>query len=194
MLLTVKRLLGQQCRLQVSGEERISLVKSLVCEELDVPENQQTLLFQGKVLEGEHKLSDYLIGPESILYLVIKKPEQAYPEKPSKPTAAQPHSVWYRLSQVLEKHFRTSDAVRVLERVLNDYYKGLGLLSLENIEELAGDLLSPEEGEGEPVATGELPQQEGHPTAPVSESRKDKATQTEPQEMLGGRWCWKNSE
>uniref|UniRef100_A0A8D0DYN5 Ubiquitin-like domain-containing protein n=1 Tax=Salvator merianae TaxID=96440 RepID=A0A8D0DYN5_SALMN len=160
MLLTVKRLLGQQCRLQVSGEERISLVKSLVSEELNVPENQQTLLFQGKVLEGEHKLSDYLIGPESILYLIIKKPEQAYLEEPLKPIPAQPHSVWYRLSQVLEKHFRMSDAVKVLERVLNDYYKSLGLLSLENIEELAVDILNPEETDGEPLITGE---QEGHP-------------------------------
>ncbi|XP_062974817.1 ubiquitin-like protein 4B [Elgaria multicarinata webbii] len=193
MLLTVKRLLGQQCRLQVSGEERISLVKSLVSEELNVPESQQTLLFQGKVLEGEHRLSDYPIGPESILYLFIKKPQQIYLEEPSKPTPAQPHSVWYRLSQVLEKHFRTSDAVRVLERVLNDYYKGLGLLSLENIEELAVDVLNPEEADGEPVTASELPQQEGHPKAPGCGTRKEQATQTDPQEILEGRWHWKSS-
>ncbi|XP_061486398.1 ubiquitin-like protein 4B [Rhineura floridana] len=193
MLLTVKRLLGQQCRLQVSGEERISLVKSLVSEELNVPANQQTLLYQGKVLEGEHRLSDYLIGPESILYLVIKKPERAYLEEPTKPNPAQLHSVWYRLSQVLENHFRTSDAVRILERVLNDYYRGLGLLSLENIEELAENILNPVETEGELVTTGELPQQEGHPKASAPETRKEQATQTEPQEMLKGRWCWKNS-
>uniref|UniRef100_A0A8D2J2B3 Ubiquitin-like domain-containing protein n=1 Tax=Varanus komodoensis TaxID=61221 RepID=A0A8D2J2B3_VARKO len=150
MLLTVKRLLGQQCRLQVSGEEQISLVKSLVSEELNVPANQQTLLFQGKVLDGEHRLSDYPIGPESTLYLVIKKPEPIYLTELSEPTPAQPHSVWYRLSQVLEKHFKTSDAVSVLERVLNDYYRGLGLLSLENIEELAVDILNPEEADGKP--------------------------------------------
>ncbi|XP_054836378.1 ubiquitin-like protein 4B [Eublepharis macularius] len=186
MLLTVKRLLGQQCRLQVSGEERISLVKSLVSEELKVPANQQTLLFRGKVLEGEHRLSDYPIGPESILYLVIKKPEQVYLEELSKPAPVQPHSVWYQLSQVLEKHFRTSDAVRVLEQVLNDYYRGLGLLSLENIEDLAGYILNPEE---QPVITGELPDQKGQPKAPVSETMKEQATQTEPQEILEGRSC-----
>ncbi|XP_053104986.1 ubiquitin-like protein 4B [Hemicordylus capensis] len=194
MLLTVKRLLGQQCRLQVSGEERISLVKSLVSEELNVPESQQTLLFQGRVLEGEHRLSDYPIGPESILYLVIKKPEQTCLEEPPKPVRAQPHSVWYRLSQVLEKHFRTSDAVRVLERVLNDYYRGLGLLSLENIEELARYILHPTEADGEPGTKGDLPQQEQQPKAPMSVTKKEQATQTEPQQFLEGRHRWKNSE
>ncbi|XP_066480731.1 ubiquitin-like protein 4B [Tiliqua scincoides] len=188
MLLTVKRLLGQQCRLQVSGQERISLVKSLVSEELNVPESQQTLMFQGTVLEGEHRLSDYPIGPESILYLVIKKPEQAYRKKASKPNPSQPHSVWYRLSQVLEKHFRTSDAVRVLERVLNDYYRGLGLLSLENIEELASRILNPEEADAEPVTKGGLPQKEGQPKASMSATKKEQATQTEPQEFLEGKW------
>nr|XP_056700777.1 ubiquitin-like protein 4B [Euleptes europaea] len=180
MLLTVRRLLGQQCHLQVSGEERISLVKSLVSEQLNVPVNQQTLLFQGRVLKGEHRLSDYPIGPESILYLVIKKPEQVYLEELSKPAPVQPHSVWYQLSQVLEKHFRTSDAVRILERVLNDYYRGLGLLSLENIEELAGYILNLEE---EPIITDELPDQDGQPKPPVSETTKEQATQTEPQEI-----------
>ncbi|XP_077192441.1 ubiquitin-like protein 4B [Paroedura picta] len=177
MLLTVKRLLGQQCRLRVSGEERISLVKSLVSEQLNVPVNQQTLLFRGKVLEGEHRLSDYPIGPESIIYLVIKKPEQVFFEDLSKPAPVRPHSVWYQLSQVLEKHFRTSDAVRVLERVLNDYYRDLGMLSLENIEEIAGYILNLEE---DPVTTSELPDQEGQPKPPVSETMKEQATQTEP--------------
>lgn len=177
MLLTVKRLLGQQCRLQVSGEERISLVKSLVSEQLNVPANQQTLLFRGKVLKGEHRLSDYPIGPESILYLVIKKPEQVYLEELSKPAPVQSHSVWYQLSQVLEKHFRTSDAVRVMERVLNDYYRDLGLLHLENIEELAGCILNLEE---EPVTTDKCPDQEGQAKPTVSETMKEQATQTEP--------------
>lgn len=148
MLLTVKRLLGKECCLQVSGEERISLVKYLV----SVPASQQTLLFQGRVLEGEHRLSDYTNGTESILYLVIKKPEPPYLEKPSKLISVHPCSVWYQLTQVLEKHFRTSsDAARVLERVLNDYYRGLEQLTLENNEELADSVLNPEEGDGEPV-------------------------------------------
>ncbi|XP_042319955.1 ubiquitin-like protein 4B [Sceloporus undulatus] len=184
MRLRVKRLLGQQCCLQVSGQESISLVKSLVSEELNVPENEQTLLFQGKVLDGEHRLSDYPIGPESILYLVIKKPEQTSLKEPSKPTPAQPHSVWYQLSQVLEKHFRTSDAVKVLERVLNDYYRDIGLLSLENIEELAGSILNPKETEDEPVTTSEFLQEEHHPSlALVAGTRKEQATQTEAQDV-----------
>ncbi|XP_060627526.2 ubiquitin-like protein 4B [Anolis sagrei] len=187
MQLKVKRLLGQQCCLQVSGHESISLLKSLVSEELKVPEDQQTLLFQGKVLDEQHKLSDYSIGPESVLYLAIKKPELTPLKEPSKPTLAQAHSVWYQLSQVLENHFKTSDAIKVLERVLNDYYRSLGLLSLKNIEELARDILNPKETEAESKITSEFPQQEKHPSqAPVAGNRREQATQTEPQALLDG--------
>uniref|UniRef100_A0A8D0GQV2 Ubiquitin-like domain-containing protein n=1 Tax=Sphenodon punctatus TaxID=8508 RepID=A0A8D0GQV2_SPHPU len=180
MLLTVKMLLGQQCHLQVSREERISVVKSLVSEELKVPVSQQRLLFQGKVLEGECRLSDYPIGPEAKLHLVIKKPEQTYLDEPSMGIGTQSHSVWYQLSQVLEKHFRTSDAVKVLEQVLNDYYKGLNQLSLGNIEEMAVCVLH--SGEAESVTGREPQQQEWCPQAPfMQETRRDQATQTEPQ-------------
>uniref|UniRef100_A0A803SP23 Ubiquitin-like domain-containing protein n=1 Tax=Anolis carolinensis TaxID=28377 RepID=A0A803SP23_ANOCA len=185
MQLKVKRLLGQQCCLQVSGHESISLLKSLVSEELKVPEDQTTLLFQGKVLDEDHRLSDYSIGPESVLYLAIKKPQLTPLNEPSKPTFAQAHSVWYQLSQVLENHFRTSDAIKVLERVVNDYYKSLGLLSLKNIEELARDILNPKETEAE--ITSEFPQQEKHPSqVPVAANRREQATQTEPQALLDG--------
>uniref|UniRef100_A0A8U8BJW2 Uncharacterized protein n=1 Tax=Geospiza parvula TaxID=87175 RepID=A0A8U8BJW2_GEOPR len=48
MLLTVKALQGRECSLQVSPEESVGALKALVAERLQVPVEQQRLLFHGK--------------------------------------------------------------------------------------------------------------------------------------------------
>uniref|UniRef100_A0ACB8G1C5 Uncharacterized protein n=1 Tax=Sphaerodactylus townsendi TaxID=933632 RepID=A0ACB8G1C5_9SAUR len=68
-------------KLPVSPDECISAVKHLASEKLNVPVSQQCLLFKGKALADEHRLSDYSIGPESKLNLVIKPPEKTSPEE-----------------------------------------------------------------------------------------------------------------
>uniref|UniRef100_A0A8B9MYM7 Ubiquitin-like domain-containing protein n=2 Tax=Neoaves TaxID=3078114 RepID=A0A8B9MYM7_9AVES len=50
MLLTVKALQGRECSLQVSPEERVGALKRLVAERLQVPVEQQRLLYRGKAL------------------------------------------------------------------------------------------------------------------------------------------------
>ncbi|XP_026567225.1 ubiquitin-like protein 4A [Pseudonaja textilis] len=148
MLLTVKALQGRECSLQVSPDERISSLKRLVSEKLNVPVSQQRLLFKGKALADEHRLSDYSIGPESKLNLVIKPLEKASPEDPSS-RAGLPLSstIWHTLAQVLSRHYSVSDTEKVLEQVQKDYERSLRLLSLDDIERLATRLLHPEVAE-----------------------------------------------
>ncbi|XP_058027734.1 ubiquitin-like protein 4A isoform X2 [Ahaetulla prasina] len=145
MLLTVKALQGRECSLQVSPDERISSLKRLVSEKLNVPISQQRLLFKGKALADEHRLSDYSIGPESKLNLVIKPLEKASPEDPSS-RAGLPQSptIWHMLAQVLSRHYSVADTEKVLEQ---DYERSLRLLSLDDIERLATRLLHPEVAE-----------------------------------------------
>ncbi|XP_032067446.1 ubiquitin-like protein 4A isoform X2 [Thamnophis elegans] len=145
MLLTVKALQGRECSLQVSPDERISSLKRLVSEKLNVPISQQRLLFKGKALADEHRLSDYSIGPESKLNLVIKPLEKASPEDPSS-RAGLPQSptIWHVLAQVLSRHYTVADTEKVLEQ---DYERSLRLLSLDDIERLATRLLHPEVAE-----------------------------------------------
>ncbi|XP_053154336.1 ubiquitin-like protein 4A [Hemicordylus capensis] len=148
MLLTVKALQGRECSLQVSPDERISSLKRLVSEKLNVPVSQQRLLFKGKALADEHRLSDYSIGPESKLNLVIKPPEKASPEDPGRrPSPPQNPAIWHTLAQVVGRHFSVADAEKVLEQLQKDYERSLRLLSLDDIERLATRLLHPEVAE-----------------------------------------------
>nr|XP_056719421.1 ubiquitin-like protein 4A [Euleptes europaea] len=148
MLLTVKALQGRECSLQVSPDERISSLKRLVSEKLNVPVSQQRLLFKGKALADEHRLSDYSIGPESKLNLVIKPPEKASPEEAGhKGVPPQTPAIWHTLAQVLGRHYSTGDTEKVLEQLQKDYDRSLRLLSLDDIERLATRLLHPEVAE-----------------------------------------------
>ncbi|XP_060539351.1 ubiquitin-like protein 4A isoform X2 [Pantherophis guttatus] len=145
MLLTVKALQGRECSLQVSPDERISSLKRLVSEKLNVPISQQRLLFKGKALADEHRLSDYSIGPESKLNLVIKPLEKASPEDPtSRAGLPQSSTIWHMLAQILSRHYTVADTEKVLEQ---DYERSLRLLSLDDIERLATRLLHPEVAE-----------------------------------------------
>ncbi|XP_019336297.1 ubiquitin-like protein 4A isoform X2 [Alligator mississippiensis] len=124
MLLTVKALQGRECSLQVREPRSV------------VEEGQD-----------EHRLSDYAIGPESKLNLVIKPPEKASPEetgcKGSSPATAFP-TLWPQLTQVLARHFSTADMEKVLEQLQKDYDRSLRLLSLDDIERLATRILHPD--------------------------------------------------
>lgn len=144
MIVTVKALQGEEARLQVSQEDRISTVKKLVAEKLQVPVGQQRLLYKGKALADEQRLSDYSIGPDSKLNLVVKLTERPSPEEPPKGMSPQPRGVWFLLSQVLARHFSTSDAEKILEYLQKDYERSLRLLSLDDIERLATRLLHPQ--------------------------------------------------
>uniref|UniRef100_A0A8C3SEG2 Ubiquitin like 4A n=1 Tax=Chelydra serpentina TaxID=8475 RepID=A0A8C3SEG2_CHESE len=103
---------------QVSPDEHVSTLKRLVSEKLNVPVSQQRLLFKGKALADEHRLSDYSIGPESKLNLVIKPLEKASPEEPGHRGPPPPFpTIWHPLGQVLARHFSTADAEKVLEQL-----------------------------------------------------------------------------
>uniref|UniRef100_A0A3B4CT96 Ubiquitin-like domain-containing protein n=1 Tax=Pygocentrus nattereri TaxID=42514 RepID=A0A3B4CT96_PYGNA len=130
MILTVKPLQGKECNVQVSTEnEKVSAVKELVFERLNIPPNQQRLLYKGKALADEYRLSDYSIGPEAKLNLVVR------------PAGDRSSGL---LSTVLAKHFSPADAARVQEQLIKDYERSLRQLSLDDIERLAGRLLHPE--------------------------------------------------
>uniref|UniRef100_A0A803TSX1 Ubiquitin like 4A n=1 Tax=Anolis carolinensis TaxID=28377 RepID=A0A803TSX1_ANOCA len=96
----------------------------------------------------EHRLSDYSIGPESKLNLVIKPPEKASPEESSRRAGfPQNPAIWHAVAQVLGRHFSGADAEKVLEQLQKDYERSLRLLSLDDIERLATRLLHPEVAE-----------------------------------------------
>ncbi|XP_058875022.1 ubiquitin-like protein 4A-A [Acipenser ruthenus] len=54
-------------RWQVCEDEKVSTVWSLVSDRLNIPVNQQGLLYKGKALADEHRLSHDSIAPDSKL-------------------------------------------------------------------------------------------------------------------------------
>uniref|UniRef100_A0A8I6AMI9 Ubiquitin-like domain-containing protein n=1 Tax=Rattus norvegicus TaxID=10116 RepID=A0A8I6AMI9_RAT len=122
---TMKALQGSECSLQEAEDELVSTLKHLVTDKLNVPVCQQCLLFKGKALADEKGLSDYNIGPNSKLNLVVKP--------------------WEKLiSKGLAPHFSIGDASRVLEQLQRDYDRSLCRLILDDIECLARRFLHPE--------------------------------------------------
>lgn len=146
MILTVKPLQGKECSVQVTEDEKVSTVKELVSERLNIPANQQRLLYKGKALADEHRLSDYSIGPEAKLNLVIRPVGE---RTGGSGTAASSSSstqgrVWQTVSTILARHFSPADAAKVHEQLIKDYERSLRQLSLDDIERLAGRLLHPD--------------------------------------------------
>ncbi|XP_031161011.1 ubiquitin-like protein 4A [Sander lucioperca] len=148
MILTVKPLQGKECSVQVTEDEKVSSVKELVSERLNIPANQQRLLYKGKALADEHRLSDYSIGPDSKLNLVIRPVGErtgASGMGAGSSSSSSTHGrVWQTVSTILARHFSPSDAAKVHEQLIKDYERSLRQLSLDDIERLAGRLLHPD--------------------------------------------------
>ncbi|XP_043103429.1 ubiquitin-like protein 4A [Puntigrus tetrazona] len=146
MILTVKPLQGKECNVQVTENEKVSTVKELVSERLNIPPSQQRLLYKGKALADEHRLSDYSIGPEAKLNLVVRPAGEKSGAGGTSSTGPEKagSGVWQVLSTVLAKHFSPADAAKVQEQLIKDYERSLRQLSLDDIERLASRLLHPE--------------------------------------------------
>ncbi|KAF4026584.1 hypothetical protein G4228_018822 [Cervus hanglu yarkandensis] len=133
---------------QVSEDELVSTLKHLVSEKLNIPVRQQRLLFKGKALADGKRLSDYSIGPNSKLNLVVKPLEKVLLEESTArktvEAPAPPPAAWPLISRVLARHFSAADASRVLDQLQRDYERSLSRLTLDDIERLAGRFLHPE--------------------------------------------------
>jgi len=145
MIITVKPLQGKECSVQVTEDDTVFTVKELVSERLNIPPNQQRLLYKGKALADEHRLSDYSIGHDAKLNLVIRPAgERSVASEPTAFTLANGSGVWQSISLVLAKHFSPADAAKVQEQLMKDYERSIRQLSLDDIERMAIRILHPE--------------------------------------------------
>ncbi|XP_069785286.1 ubiquitin-like protein 4A [Narcine bancroftii] len=141
MRLSVKLLHGTECWLEVLEDEVVSAVKVLIEQELHIPRVQQRLLYKGKALSDEHRLTDYGICAGAKLNLVVKPPDRLSPEGNTRASKPPP---WQQVAHVLEKHFTPADAEKVLEQLQKDYERNLQLLSLDDLERMSTRILHPD--------------------------------------------------
>ncbi|KAI0990571.1 hypothetical protein GJ496_008761 [Pomphorhynchus laevis] len=71
MLLKVKTLTGQEVEIDVDPTDRIERIKEIVEEKEGIPPIQQRLIFGGRQLSDDKKVSDYKIAGGSVLHLVL---------------------------------------------------------------------------------------------------------------------------
>ncbi|ELW65357.1 ubiquitin-like protein 4B [Tupaia chinensis] len=152
MFLTVKLLLGRRCSVKVSEQESVATLKKLVSERLQVPEEQQHLLFRGQLLADDKRLSDYCIGPNAAINVIVRPPEEtALMEAP------QPQPLWHQLGQVLAKPFKPQDAEAVLQLLRQEQEQRLQRISLGDLEQLAQHFLAEEQADSQPERVSPRP-------------------------------------
>ena len=72
MQIFVKTLTGKTINLAVSRNDTIQDVKKRIEDKVDVPPEKQRLIYAGKQLRDEAKLSDYNINKESTIHLAVR--------------------------------------------------------------------------------------------------------------------------
>ncbi|XP_013773809.1 ubiquitin-like protein 4A-B isoform X2 [Limulus polyphemus] len=131
MLISVKILQGKECSIEVAASTSINDVKQLVAQQLDIPVDQQRLVFKGKTLSDGSSLCDYNIVEGNKLHLFVRKEEK------DASSMSQSTVLWDELENFLLKHFTPNDAKKVLMEFKKDFTSSVTSLSLDDIERIA---------------------------------------------------------
>lgn len=141
MRINVKILNGRDCFPTVSEETSILELKQLVANELDIPVEQQRLVFQGRAMQDEMTLLQCGVKDGNKVILSVKEATSHVENKSSVRTnetmASQRFELKKELHLLLLKHFSSSDAEKVTGQFLQDLHNRLRSLSLDDIERIA---------------------------------------------------------
>ncbi|XP_046329280.1 UV excision repair protein RAD23 homolog B-like [Haliotis rufescens] len=92
MLITLKTLQQQTFKVDIAEESTVKELKEKVEVEKgkEFPAAGQKLIYAGKILEDDKKISDYKIEEKNFVVVMITKPKAAPPAKPAESTSTQP--------------------------------------------------------------------------------------------------------
>lgn len=134
MIVTIKIIAGQEIDLEVESNFTISSLKELVSRQINVPVEQQRLVFKGKILADAQCLCDYNIVAGTKLHLTVKKAE------PRNFTAEDDKAREKLLAQLkisLNSQFSPGDVEKILDQFSKDLDRQVVNSSLDDIERVA---------------------------------------------------------
>ncbi|XP_074608893.1 ubiquitin-like protein 4A isoform X2 [Acropora palmata] len=129
MFISVKKLNGQEVRLEVSDNDEIALLKREISTKLRIPVAQQRLVFKGKTLADASRLRDHRIVDGSKLHLSVK-------QETTVGNIEDPNEFNTQLRIFLKRHLNTQDTEKVMAK-FKEFKTWISSLSLDDIERLA---------------------------------------------------------
>ncbi|XP_015774630.1 PREDICTED: ubiquitin-like protein 4A isoform X2 [Acropora digitifera] len=129
MYILVKKLNGQEVRLEVSDNDEIALLKREISTKLRIPVAQQRLVFKGKTLADASRLRDHRIVDGSKLHLSVK-------QETTVENIEDPNEFNTQLRIFLKRHLNTQDTEKVMAK-FKEFKTWISSLSLDDIERLA---------------------------------------------------------
>lgn len=130
MYILVKKLNGQEVRLEVSDNDEIALLKREISTKLRIPVAQQRLVFKGKTLADASRLRDHRIVDGSKLHLSVK-------QETTVGNIEDPNEFNTQLRIFLKRHLNTQDTEKVVAKFKEQFKTWISSLSLDDIERLA---------------------------------------------------------
>lgn len=130
MYILVKKLNGQEVRLEVSDNDEIALLKREISTKLRIPVAQQRLVFKGKTLADASRLRDHRIVDGSKLHLSVK-------QETTVGNTEDPNEFNTQLRIFLKRHLNTQDTEKVMAKFKEQFKTWISSLSLDDIERLA---------------------------------------------------------
>ncbi|KAK3101247.1 hypothetical protein FSP39_002126 [Pinctada imbricata] len=143
--------------LKVSPSHTILEVKEILAMQVSIPVVQQKLVFKGKSLADDKRLSDYNVQNHDKLFLFMKKPDDSTTPSPAvtpvisqskdsplftaDKTSCSTTVLWDKLREFLQRHFTKQDTEKVLIEYQKEFFRELRELSLDDIERLAASKL-----------------------------------------------------
>ncbi|XP_045585774.1 ubiquitin-like protein 4A [Procambarus clarkii] len=141
MKVTVKILQGSECSMEVPGSSKISEVKNIVEEFLEIAPHAQRLVYKGKTLADETTLDEAGITDGAKIHLMVKKGDITSPssaasssKKLESPSAM---DFFAQLDSFLSKHLTREQTTKVVSEFRKNCQLMVDSMNFDDIERFA---------------------------------------------------------